>query len=228
MTRLIVIIIVLVIALVGLHFYLQWDMKRFEASLSKPFKPANDEAITDNTAEAENYIDNTEKVNPETSGEHWDGNEWHAKSHQLESASEETQEQPIPNGNTQPIFPSVEELEPSEAPMLAELHAERLELKRLQTEVDIMSEDFSAAIKAQRLTRSQARETFKEINLKLQHLQEQQYQWWQKYVEFQGTEYPGTEHWGRHEEMDEATLREHAKQKAVDLKYQGHILATDP
>ena len=66
MNRTLVIAIGIVIAIcLGVHFYAQWDMKRFEASLPKP--PA---------VEQEPHVAETE-----TAG-HWHGDEWHDEPHE--------------------------------------------------------------------------------------------------------------------------------------------------
>ena len=63
--KLIVAIVVIVAACVAVHFYVQWVMKRFDASL--PEVPADEER----------------------SGGHWHGDEWHAEPHVADEAEEE-------------------------------------------------------------------------------------------------------------------------------------------
>ena len=62
--KLIVAIVVIIAACVAVHFYVQWDMKRFDASL--PEVPADEEQ----------------------SGGHWHGDEWHAEPHPAPAAEE--------------------------------------------------------------------------------------------------------------------------------------------
>ena len=62
--KLIVAIVVIIAACVAVHFYVQWEKARFDASLPKP--PAED-----------------------TAGGHWHGDEWHAEPHVADEAEEE-------------------------------------------------------------------------------------------------------------------------------------------
>ena len=55
----------------GSHFYIEWQMAKFDASLPQP--PAVEEQqVSDDTAE---------DVIEETTGGHWHGDEWHAEPH---------------------------------------------------------------------------------------------------------------------------------------------------
>lgn len=54
-------IIVIIAACLAVHFYVQWDMKRFDASLPKPPEPTTAQTV---------------------SGGHWHGDEWHAEPHE--------------------------------------------------------------------------------------------------------------------------------------------------
>ena len=64
--KLIVAIVVIIAACVAVHFYVQWEKARFDASLPKP--PAEEEQVADDVTE-------------DTAGGHWHGDEWHAEPH---------------------------------------------------------------------------------------------------------------------------------------------------
>ncbi len=223
MTRSLAIIISIIVLGIGLHFYTQWDIKRFKASLPKP--PIHDKVLADGTAEAENSIDNSEKIGLETGEGHWHENqEWHAAPNQPEPASDETREDSVQEEYSQlAVLPSeeTEEIEPLEEQVLADLHAEVLELQELQRIVESDAEKLIAAAKTGSMSRSELIAEIKEINLRLQALHKQQHLWQSKYVEYNGTEYPGTEHWVKHHGVDKETLRE---QVVEDLKSRGYLL----
>lgn len=215
MTRSFVIIIGIIIALgLGLHFYAQWEMKRFEASLPKP--PAPNDAATKGTADAENTIENQEKFDAETGGEHRHGDKWHATPHPSELASDETQEQPVPEERSQLVVPNVEEPEPIADPVAAQLHAEKLKLAQLQEEINDMGNGFYNALEAQSISVDEANAIFEELNGKLQHLRERRRQWLRAYAEHHGTEYQGPEYWVNPQMIDEAALQEQAEQEAQE------------
>ena len=72
--KFIVAIVVLVAAVLGLHFYVEWEKARFDASLPQP--PAEEEQqVIDDTA------DDTADDTVEDTGGHWHGDEWHAEPH---------------------------------------------------------------------------------------------------------------------------------------------------
>ena len=214
MTRSFVIIIGIIIALsLSWHFYIQWEMKQFKASLPKPF--ANRD-----TAKAEKVSENPEKSDTVTSGEHRHGDVWHATPHPSELPSDKTQEKPLPEEHAQLGVPNVEAPEPIEDPGTAQLHAEKLEMAQLQEKVDDMANGFYNAIEAQSISVDEANAIFEEINDTLQHLRERRHQWLRKYAEHHGTEYQGPEHWVNPEMIDEAALREQSEQVA-----QGHAVS---
>ena len=65
--KFIVAIVVIIAAGLGSHFYVKWEMARFDASL--PTLPAAEEQqVSDDTV-------------GETTGGHWHGDEWHAEPH---------------------------------------------------------------------------------------------------------------------------------------------------
>lgn len=72
--KFIVAIVVLVAAVLGLHFWAEWEKARFDASLPQP--PAVEEQqVIDDTA------DDTAGDTAEDTGGHWHGDEWHAEPH---------------------------------------------------------------------------------------------------------------------------------------------------
>ena len=71
--KLIVAIVVIIAACVAVHFYVQWEKARFDASLPKP--PAEEEHVADDVTE-------------DTAGGHWHGDEWHAEPHPAPAAAE--------------------------------------------------------------------------------------------------------------------------------------------
>jgi hypothetical protein len=213
MTRSLVIIVGIIIALgLGLHFYAQWEMKRFEASLPKP--PAPNDAATKGTADAENTIENQEKFDAETGEEHRHGDKWHATPHPSELASDETQEQPVPEGRSQ----NVEEAEPIADPVAAQLHAEKLKLAQLHEEIDDMGNGFYNALETQSISVDEANAIFEELNGKLQHLREQRRQWLRAYAEHHGTEYQGPEYWANPQMIDEAAIQEQIEQQKEQVE----------
>ena len=209
MTRSFVIIIGIIIALgLGLHFYTQWEMKQSEASLPKP--PAPNDAATKGTADAENTIENQEKFG----GEHRHVNKWHATPHPSELASDETQEQPVPEERSQ----NVEEAELIADPVAAQLHAEKLKLAQLQEEIDNMASGFYNALGAQSISVDEANAISEELNGKAQHLRERRRQWLRAYAEHHGTEYQGPEYWANPQMIDEATIQEQIEQQKEQVE----------
>ena len=71
--KLIAAIVVIISACVAVHFYVQWEKARFDASLPKP--PAEEEHVADDVTE-------------DTAGGHWHGDEWHAEPHPAPAAEE--------------------------------------------------------------------------------------------------------------------------------------------
>ena len=89
--KLIVAAIGFVIAVaIGSHFYVEWQMVKFDASLPTP--PTEEQQVSD-----------------ETTGGHWHGDEWHAEPH----ADEQVEVDPGPH--LHPIMlPKLSELDPGE------------------------------------------------------------------------------------------------------------------
>ena len=76
--KLIAAIIFIIAACIGSHFYVKWDMARFDASL--PQLPAVEELqVSEDTAE---------DVAEDTGGGHWHGDEWHAEPDPAPAAEE--------------------------------------------------------------------------------------------------------------------------------------------
>lgn len=215
MTRSFVIgIIIIIVLALSLHFYTQWDLKRFEASLPKP-SVTNDTA-TQGTAEAKNIIENQEKFDSVTSEEHRHGGEWHTTQPSSKLASDETQEHPVLEERSHLGVPNVEEPEPIEDPVAVQLHAKKLELVQLQKEVNDIGNRFYNDLEAQSISVDEANTTFEELNDKLKHLREQRRQWLREYAEHYGTEYQGPEHWVNPQMIDEAALQEQIHQEAQE------------
>lgn len=213
MTRSFVIVIGIIIALaLGWHFYVQWDLKRFEASLPK-LAPTNDTA-NQGTAEAKNAIEDQEKFDSVTSGEHSHSDEWHTPSSEL--ASDETQEHPVPEEHSQLGVPNIEEPEPIEDLVAVQLQTKKLELLQLQDEVNDMGNRFYNALEAQSISVDEANAIFEELKEKLKHLREQRHQWLREYAKHYGTEYQGPEHWANSQMIDEAALQEQTHQEAQE------------
>ena len=64
---------------IGLHFYAEWQMAKFDASLPTP--PAEEE---------QQRIDETaDDTAGDTSGGHWHGDEWHAEPHEVQNDGDE-------------------------------------------------------------------------------------------------------------------------------------------
>ena len=59
---------------IGSHFYVEWQMAKFDASLPTP--PTEEQLGADETVE-----DVIEESGGETTGGHWHGDEWHAEPH---------------------------------------------------------------------------------------------------------------------------------------------------
>lgn len=225
MTRSFLIIIgIIVVLCLGLHFYTQWETKRFEASLPKP--SATNEAATKGTVEAEDAIKHPEKFDPETRGRPKHGAEGHATSHASEFASDEIQEQPVPGEYLQLIVPNIEVPEPIEDPIVVELHAEKLELEQLQVEINDRADGFRKALNAQSISVDEAKAIYEELNRKLKHLRERRYQWWLKYAEHPAADVP--EHWRNPQIIDEATasIKEQAEQEVEkEAASRGYIIS---
>lgn len=63
----------------GVYFYAQWDMKRFDASLPEP--PAADTVKEIPAETAVEDISDAAQPAAETSAGHWHGDEWHEEPH---------------------------------------------------------------------------------------------------------------------------------------------------
>ena len=59
----------------GLHFYAEWQMAKFDASLPTP-PAAEEQQVIDETAD-----DTARDTVEDTAGGHWHGDEWHAEPH---------------------------------------------------------------------------------------------------------------------------------------------------
>ena len=107
----------------GVYFYAQWDMKRFDASLPEP--AAADTVVETPTETAVEDISDAAQPAAETSAGHWHGDEWHEEPHFAA---------PDPPG--EPTQPVVEEPRPvkEESPWRAELKRQSTESKRLLKE----------------------------------------------------------------------------------------------
>ena len=227
MTRSFVVIISIIIVLgLGLHFYTQWETKRFKASLPKP--PA-----TKDPAKAENTIENQEKFNPEIHDGHGNGDEWHTTPHVPELASDETQEQSVSEEHSQLVVPNAEASEPIEDPVAIQLDAEKIELEQLQAEVNDMGNRFRSTLEAQSISVDEANAIYEELNHKLQHLRERRYRWLRKYAEHHGTEYQGPAYWANPQMIDDAvtaTQEQTEQETQEDALSRGYIIIprTDP
>jgi len=201
----VIVIGILIVFILSLHFWVQWDLKRFKASLPAP--------ATQAPAKVENVIENQKKIDA-VSGVHSHGDEWHTVPPEL--ARDKTRKQLVPEEPSQLDVPNVEESEPIEDPVAVYLHAEKLELARLQEEVNDMGNKFYNTLEAQSISVDEANATFEELNKKLKHLRERRHQWLREYAEHHGTEYQGPEHWVNLPTIDEAALQERAYQEAQE------------
>ena len=68
--RFIVAIVVIIAAGLGSHFYVEWQMARFDTSLPTP-----------TTEEQQGSDDTADDTAGSTTGGHWHGDEWHAEPH---------------------------------------------------------------------------------------------------------------------------------------------------
>ena len=106
----------LITVALGSHFYVEWQMARFDASLPKP--PAEEEQVADDVTE-------------DTAGGHWHGDEWHAEPH---VADEAPPVQPV----TEPAAEVTEDTEAARRRIEAlELPPSELELEREAIRADL-------------------------------------------------------------------------------------------
>ena len=224
MTRSYVIISIVIALCLSLHFYLQWDVKRFKASLPKV--PVVTDTTTEATGDTENAMEHPEKFAAPNSEGFWHGDDWHVTPHSLEVANDDPLNDGPRGGVIQEehsqlgIIP-LEEAKPIEDPEIAGLHTELLELQERQRTIEAESDKLAAAIEAKSISIPEVMAKVKDLNIRLQHLSQQQHLWRSKYVEYYGTEYPGTEHWVEHQGIDKELLRE---QISEDLKSRGYHL----
>ena len=191
MARLLLITGIIIAFVLGLHFYAQWEMKKFEASLPKPPAPKG-------TADVENAIENQEKFDTETSGIHWHVDEWHATPHPPELTSNEHKEQTVQEEHSPLEVPIVDEPERIEDSVAAQLQLEKLELDQLGKEVNDISNQFRNDLVAQNFSSIEEADAIcEEINRRLRNLHERRYQWLRKYEEHHGTQYQGPEEWAK-------------------------------
>ena len=112
---------------IGSHFYVEWQMAKFDASLPTP--PTEEQLGADETVE-----DVIEETGGETTGGHWHGDEWHAEPH--------VDEAPL----VQPVTaPAAEVTAETEA---ARRRIEALELppSELELEREAIQADFNALL----------------------------------------------------------------------------------
>ena len=109
-----------------------------------------------------------------------------------------------------------------EDPVLAEFHTERLGLRRQQQELNVMYEDFIDRVNGgNTLSTSQVLTEVEDLRIRSETLLKQQVQWRRKYVEYTGTEHPGTLHWEAHDEESPQNQRERFKQ---DMESRGYTI----
>ena len=116
--KFIVVLVVIIAAGLGSHFYVKWDMARFDASL--PTLPTEEQQVSDDTA------DDTAGG---TTGGHWHGDEWHAEPH----VDEAPPVQPV----TEPAAGVTEDTE-------ATLKLPPIPPSELSLELDAIQADFKA------------------------------------------------------------------------------------
>lgn len=75
---------ILIAACLGVYFYAQWDMKRFDASLPKP--PAADTVVETLTEDSGRGYPDAAHPADETAAGHWHGDTWHEEPHTAEPA----------------------------------------------------------------------------------------------------------------------------------------------
>ena len=108
--KFIVALVVIIAAGLGSHFYVKWEMARFDASLPTP--PTEEQQGED--------------VVEETTGGHWHGDEWHAEPH--------VDEAPLVQPVTQPAAGVTEDTEAT--PKLRLVQPDELDLEREAIEAD--------------------------------------------------------------------------------------------
>ena len=120
--KFIVAIVVIIAAGLGSHFYVEWEMARFDASL--PTLPAAEEQqVSDDTA------DDTAGG---TTGGHWHGDEWHAEPH----VDEAPPVQPV----TQPAAEVTEDTEATLKMLLVQPDELDLEKEAIQADFNALRE----------------------------------------------------------------------------------------
>ena len=110
---------------IGSHFYVEWQMAKFDASLPTP--PTEEQLGADETVE-----DVIEETGGETTGGHWHGDEWHAEPHVDE-------------------VPPVQPVTAPAAGVTAEIEAARRRIEALElppSELDLELEAIQADLKA--------------------------------------------------------------------------------
>lgn len=115
--KFIVAIVVIIAAGLGLHFYVKWEMARFDASLPTP------------TTEEQQGSDDTVG---ETTGGHWHGDEWHAEPH----VDEAPPVQPV----TQPAAEVTEDTEATLKMLLVQPDELDLEREAIQADFNALRE----------------------------------------------------------------------------------------
>lgn len=214
MTRSVVIgILIIIVLALSLHFYTQWDLNRFEALLPKP--PVTNDT-TQGTAEAKSVIENPEKIDTVTHEAHRHGDARHTSKNVSKLAIDKTQAHPVLEERSQSGVPNLEVPEPIEDPVSIQLHAKKLELEKLQKEVNDRGDRFYNDLEAQSISVDEANRIFEEINDTLKYLREHRRQWLREYAEHYGTEYQGPEYWVNPQMIDEAVLKEQVYQEAQE------------
>ena len=125
---------ILLAVCLGVYFYAQWDMKRFDASLPEP--PPADTAVEIPMETA------GEDTGDEPSAGHWHGDEWHEEPHTAEPAPP-----------AQPVQSAAEpkperELPPWLTEWRAALEYHKAESKRLREQSRVLSADWEALRRA--------------------------------------------------------------------------------
>lgn len=138
--------------------------------------------------------------------------------HLSDETEAETTDETEPLDETDALLPDA--IATLEDPVLADLHSERQALKQRQVDLNAMFKDHFAAVvgreltaadtrhgnlvsgNADGLTESQVIAELEDLRSRSENLLKAQVEWRRKYIQHTGKEYPGTEHWVPHIEID--------------------------
>ena len=141
----------------GVYFYAQWDMKRFDASLPEP--PAADTVKETPAETAVEDISDAAQPAAETSAGHWHGDEWHEEPHTAA---------PDPPAHSVAENPQlVKEVAPWLAEWRAALEHHKAESKRLREKSRALRAEEQAlrqARDANRISREEYKQASGELN----------------------------------------------------------------